>query len=77
MTPAEWIELERRRVPITADRLCLDRDCPIRQTKSEGRAGPVFCWLDGRHLEMEGEFAFSLTRLRCDWELEQEKFGLA
>ena len=70
-TPAQWIESERRRVPITEDGLHLDCDCPICQTMSTGQAGPVFCWFDGHHLEMEDEFAFSLTRLRCDWELEQ------
>ena len=72
-SPAEWIDSERGRMPITEKGVCVDRDGPMGQTANAGQAGPVFCWFDGHDLERENEFAFSLIRLRSDWEREREQ----
>src|SRR5438105_12537948 len=63
MTPAEMIDLERRRMPIASDGSHLDSDCPICQAEAEGAfgSGPSFLCFDGHHLELEDQFAFSLT----------------
>jgi hypothetical protein len=74
MTPAELIELERRRMPVTSDGSHLDCDCPICQAMAEGEFGPTFVSFDGHHLELEDEFAFSLCNTREEWEQEQEEY---
>jgi hypothetical protein len=73
----ELIELERRRMPVVSDESHLDCDCPICRAQAEGAfgAGPTFVFSDGHHLELEDEFAFSLTESREEWEREQ--VGLA
>lgn len=74
MTPAELIEAERRRMPVTGDGSHLDCDCPICQAMAEGDFGPMFLSFDGHHLELEDEFAFSLCVTRDEWEREQEEY---
>ncbi len=73
-TCRELIESERRRVPITADGSHLDCDCPICQAMADGSIGgsPAFLFFDGHHLELEDEFAFSLTASREEWDQDQQ-----
>jgi hypothetical protein len=72
LTPAQLIESERRRMPVTSDGSHLDHDCPICQASAE--LGPMFMCFDGHHLELEDEFAFSLAATREEWEKEQEDY---
>jgi hypothetical protein len=76
MSPAELIESERRRMPVTSDGSHLDCDCPICQAEADGAfgSGPTFRCFDGHHLELEDEFAFSLCVTREEWEKEQEDY---
>jgi hypothetical protein len=75
MTPAELIESERRRMPISSDgHPHLDDDCPLCQAMANGEFGPSFMWFDGHHLELEDEFAFSLCRTREEWDKQQEDY---
>jgi hypothetical protein len=73
-TAGELIEAERRRMPVTSDGSHLDCDCPICQAEADGifGPGPAFMWFDGHRLELEDEFAFSLTESREEWEAEQQ-----
>jgi len=73
LTPAELIESERRRMPVTSDGSHLDCDCPICQAEAESEFGPAFLCFDGHHLELEEEFAFSLCETRAVWERQQEE----
>lgn len=68
----ELIESERRRMPILDDGRHLDCDCPICRAQAEGAfgSGPEFMFFDSTHLEIEDEFAFSLTESRDEWEME-------
>ncbi len=80
-TPAEWIESERRRLSIVEERTHLDGNGSIcrapstqassTQDMSMDQTGPIFRWFEDHLQEMEDEFAFSLIRLRHDWEQEQ------
>jgi hypothetical protein len=72
MTPAELIESERRRMPVTSDGSHLDCDCPICQATATGELGPAFLCIDGHHLELEDEFAFALCETREEWDQQQE-----
>jgi hypothetical protein len=74
MTPAQLIESERRRMPVTSDGSHLHDDCPICRAQAEGEFGPAFLCFDGHHLELEDEFAFSLSETREEWEREQEEY---
>ena len=71
--PAELIESERRRMPVTGDGSHLDCDCPLCQAMAEGEFGPAFLGFDGHHLELEGEFVFSLCETREEWDRQQEE----
>jgi hypothetical protein len=73
LPPAELIESERRRMPVTSGGSHLHADCPICQAEAEGDFGPAFLCFDGHHLELEDEFAFSLCETREEWEREQER----
>ncbi|MDP7301969.1 MAG: hypothetical protein QGG09_02650 [Pirellulaceae bacterium] len=72
----ELIESERQRMPVTSDGMELDCDCPICQAEADGAFGdgPMFMVIDGHHLELEDEFAFSMTESREAWEREQAEF---
>lgn len=74
LPPAELIEAERRRMPVTSDGSHLDCDCPICQAQAEGAFGPAFLCFDGHHLELEDEFAFSLCGTREEWDQQQEEY---
>lgn len=69
----ERIECERRRMPFTEDETHLDCTCSVCQAGAEGGFGsqPMFTAIDGTHLELEGEFAFSMITSRADWERQQ------
>jgi hypothetical protein len=73
LSPAELIQSERRRMPVTGDGSHLDCDCPLCQAMADGEFGPYFMCFDGHHLELEDEFAFSLCRTREEWEKDQEE----
>lgn len=74
MSCRELIETERRRMPVVSDGHDIFDDCPICQAAADGvfGSGPTFLCYDGYELEMEDEFAFSLTESREEWEREQE-----
>lgn len=73
-TPAQMIDGERRRIPATSEGSVFDCDCPICRAEAEGLFGsaPAFMWFDGHHLEMEGEFAFSMMTNEKDWRIDYE-----
>ena len=74
LTPGELIEMERRRMPVASDGSHLFDDCPICQAEADGAFGfgPAFMSIDGCHLELEDEFAFSLCETREEWDRQQE-----
>jgi hypothetical protein len=74
LTPAQLIESERRRMPVTGAGSYLDCDCPICQAMTDEEFGPAFLSFDGHHLELEDEFAFSLAATREEWVREQEEY---
>jgi hypothetical protein len=84
--PGFIIECSRRRVP----RACgvpitgmdeqelpehvIDCDCPLCLMMAEGALGIAFTGIDGHHLELDDEFAFSMCETREEWELERCPF---
>ena len=78
--PRFIIECSRRRVPRgagvaiagmterEADRHKIDCDCPICDMMADGMFGTAFVGIDGHHLELDDEFAFSLHESREAWE---------
>lgn len=75
--PAVVIQDERDRVPQIAgggDQM-IDCDCPICQMMAEGALGPCFISIDGHHLELDNEFAFSLCATREEWEMQQQEYA--
>jgi hypothetical protein len=84
--PRFIIECSRRRVPRgvgvpivgmtereTEDH-GVDCDCPICDTMADGRFGTSFSGIDGYHLELDEEFAFSTYETREEWEMEYQDF---
>lgn len=67
--PAEIIERERQRLPlsVSGEEAMADCDCPLCQMMAE--SGPVFWNLDGSH--MDEDFAFSFCRTHDEWESDQ------
>lgn len=70
LSPAEIIQIERERMPLIApedqhDESC---DCPICDAIASGKFGPSFLFFDGHHLELEDDFAFSLSSTLEEWE---------
>ena len=53
----------------------VDCDCPICEMMAEGIFGPCFEGIDGHHLELDDEFAFSLNETREEWEAQQAEFA--
>ncbi len=53
----------------------IDCDCPICIMMAEGKMGVGFCGIDGHHLELDGEFAFSMHETREAWEAEQREYA--
>lgn len=75
-TPADCILSERQRIPLISNGQShiLDCDCPICMTMSGGGFGPSFIMFDGHHLELDDEYAFSLTDDREEWEYQKDEF---
>ncbi len=86
--PSFIIECSRRRVPrgsqvpiVGMDREegkqhVPDCDCPICDMMASGMFGVGFTSIDGHHLEIDNEFAFSTHEFIEDWEREQEEYRL-
>jgi hypothetical protein len=85
-SPNFVIECDRRRVPI-GDGVQIegigavattshqgDCDCPICALMADGMFGTSFSSIDGHHLELDDEFAFSMHELQEDWEDEQGSY---
>ncbi len=84
--PRFILECSRRRVPRGAgveivgmteresEQHELDCDCPICEMMADGLFGVGFTAIDGHHLELDNEFAFSLWETHQEWELEQREF---
>ena len=53
----------------------VDCDCPICNMMADGAFGPSFAGIDGHHLELDDEFAFSLSETRKEWEAEQAAYA--
>jgi hypothetical protein len=85
-SPNFVIECDRRRVPI-GDGVQIegigavattshqgDCDCPICALMADGMFGTSFSSIDGHHLELDDEFAFSMHESQEDWEDEQGSY---
>lgn len=71
LTPAQIVQCERRRIPATDEPPRFAHDVvtiPGQSPEGDGGQRPCFIWFDGHHLELEDEFAFSMTPCRDDWE---------
>jgi hypothetical protein len=85
--PAFIIECSRRRVPRGAGveivgmderesaQHLIDCDCPICQMMADGMFGTGFTAIDGHHLELDDEFAFSTCETLEEWEEKQREFA--
>ena len=85
--PSFILECSRRRVPRGAgvpiagmaerqtEEHVVDCDCPICEMMAEGMLGVAFAGLDGHHLELDDEFAFSMHETREAWEQQQREFA--
>lgn len=85
--PAFIIECSRRRVPRGAgveivgmdqrqtEEHVGDCDCPICNMVADGGLGIGFTGIDGHHLELDDEFAFSMCETRKEWEAKQLEFA--
>jgi hypothetical protein len=85
--PDFLIQCDRRRVPVGAgvaidgmdevppERHANDCDCPICEMIAEGMFGISFSCIDGHHLELDDEFAFSLHETREAWEEQQREYA--
>ncbi|MFN5101430.1 MAG: hypothetical protein ACK5GJ_01400, partial [Planctomycetota bacterium] len=51
----------------------IDCNCPICLMMAEGAFGPSFSRIDGHHLELDEDFAFSMAETLEDWELEHQE----
>ncbi len=84
--PSFIIECSRRRVPRGAGVAIIgmdgeegeqhmpDCDCPICDMMASGMFGVGFTSLDGHHLDLDDEFAFSTHQFIEDWERQQEEY---
>lgn len=84
--PSFIIECSRRRVPRGAgvpiigmvDRQTephvIDCECPICLAMADGMFGVGFVGLDGHHLDLDDEFAFSMHETREEWEEMMREF---
>ncbi len=81
------IECSRRRVPRGSgveiigmserepEQHAIDCDCPICNMMADGSFGIGFTGIDGHHLELDEEFAFSMRETIEEWEEEQREFA--
>jgi hypothetical protein len=86
-SPSFSIECCRRRVPQGAglaiegmsqavpDQHVLDCDCPICIMLAEGMLGVAFLSVDGHHLELDDDFAFSMCETREEWQEMQAEMS--
>ncbi|TWU02905.1 hypothetical protein [Stieleria varia] len=84
--PSFIIECSRRRIPrgsqvpivgmdgVESEQHMNDCDCPICDMMASGMFGVGFTSLDGHHLELDGEFAFSTHQFVEDWQREQDEY---
>lgn len=85
--PRFIIECSRRRVPRAAgvpiigmsqsepEQHVGNCDCPICNMMGEGMFGTGFIGIDGYHLDLDDEFAFSTHETRDAWEEQQREFA--
>ena len=85
-TPGFIIECDRRRVPrgagveiqgiqgVESEQHIADCDCPICEMMADGMFGIGFTSIDGHHLELDDEFAFSMHETREAWEAQQREY---
>jgi hypothetical protein len=86
-SPPQFIlECNRRRVPRgsgvaiegmdgrQAEQHVADCDCPICEMMADGKFGVGFTGIDGHHLDLDDEFAFSLCETRAEWEEQQGEY---
>jgi hypothetical protein len=75
-SPNALILSERQRIPhiVAASSHVIDCDCPICTMMADGSFGPAFSGIDGHHLELDEDFAFSLNDTMEDWERERAEF---
>jgi len=78
--PSFIVECSRRRVPRGAgvpivgmtqqqsEQHVVDCDCPICEMMADGMFGVGFTGLDGHHLDLDNEFAFSMYETREEWQ---------
>ncbi|QDV44998.1 hypothetical protein Enr13x_48710 [Stieleria neptunia] len=83
--PSFILECDRRRVPrgagvaiegidaVQSEQHLADCDCPICEMMAEGMFGVSFTSIDGHHLELDDEFAFSMIESRQAWETQQRE----
>lgn len=85
--PCFILECSRRRVPRGAgveivgmsqrqtEQHIIDCDCPICNMMSDGLMGVGFTSIDGHHLELDNEFAFSMFETLEEWQAEQDEYA--
>ncbi len=77
-SPSAIIYAERHRSPRVVgedgENHILDCNCPICEMMANGSFGPTFVSLDGHHLELDDEFAFSTCQTHEEWEEKQREF---
>jgi hypothetical protein len=85
--PSFIIECDRRRVPrgagvaingideVQTEQHVADCDCPICEMTADGMFGIAFTGIDGHHLELDDEFAFSMKETREEWEEQQREYA--
>ncbi|KAA1260711.1 hypothetical protein LF1_32520 [Rubripirellula obstinata] len=85
--PRFMIECGRRRVPrgagvtiegidaVQTEQHIADCDCPICEMMADGLFGVGFTSLDGHHLDLDDEFAFSIHETREAWEEQQREYA--
>ena len=86
-SPSFVIDCDRRRVPLGAgvpiegmDEMQSEKhtpscDCPICEMMEEGTFGVFFSSIDGHHLELDEEFAFSMRETLEEWEADQRNYA--
>ncbi len=84
--PSFMIQCDRRRVPrgsgvvidgidgVESEQHIADCDCPICEMMADGVFGVGFTSIDGHHLELDDEFAFSMHETREAWEAQQREY---
>jgi len=85
--PQFIIECSRRRVPRGAgvqiigmdgresEQHLADCDCPICEMMADGLMGVGFTSIDGHHLDLDNEFAFSTCETLAEWEAPQREYA--